>query len=303
MSAISTGNFPKALWPGLNKLWGQSYGDHPLECEQVFDVSKSNKAYEEDIEIPGFGLMPQKSEGTSVTYDSHTQGPTTRYTNVTYGMGFIVTEEEMEDNLYRSRAFKRTAMLARSARHTKEVVCANVLNRAFNSSYTGGDGLELCSTAHVTLDGTQSNELAVAADISETAIEDMGVQIMNAKDTRGLRIALMPKKLIVPPDLWYEATRIVKSDLQNDTANNAINAIRSGGMFPEGVMVYHYLTDTDAWFIKTDAVDSLRLFNRRPLSFSQDGDFDTSNVKYKATERYVPGWSDWRGLYGTPGAA
>lgn len=302
MSAITTGNFPKALWPGLNKLWGQSYGEHPLECTMVFDVSTSDKAYEEDVEVPGFGLAPVKSEGAAITYDSHTQGPTTRYTNVTYGMGFIVTEEELEDNKYRERAFRRTKMLARSMRHTKEVVCANVLNRAFNSSYLGGDGLELCSTAHVTVDGTQSNELTTAADLSEASLEDLGIQIMNATDSRGLRIALMPRKLIVPPNEWYNATRIVKSELQNDSANNAINAVRSTGMFPEGVMVYHFLTDTDAWFIKTDLPDSLRLFNRRAVSFAQDGDFDTSNLKYKATERFVPGWSDWRGIFGSPGA-
>lgn len=302
MSAITSGNFPKALWPGLNKLWGESYNDHPLECEQVFDVSTSSKSYEEDVEVPGFGLAPVKSEGTAIQYDAHTQGPTTRYINVTYGMGFIVTEEEMEDNLYRSRAFRRTKMLARSMKQTKEVVCANILNRAFNSSYTGGDGKELLATDHPTVDGTQSNELSVAADMSEASIEDLGIQIMNATDTRGLRIALMPKKLIVPPNLFYEATRIVKSELQNDTANNAVNAIRNSGMFRDGVMVYHYLTDTDAWFVKTDAPDSLRLFNRRAIAFAQDKDFDTSNLKYKATERFVPGWSEWRGLYGSPGA-
>lgn len=300
MAVINTGSFPKALWPGLNALWGQAYNEHPLECNQVFEVSTSKKAYEEDVEVPSFGLAPVKPEGTAISYDAHSQGPTSRYTHLTYGMGFVVTEEEDEDNLYRERAFRRTKMLARSMYQTKETVMANILNRAFTAAYSGGDGKELCATDHPTLDGTQSNELAVAADLSEASLEDLGIQIMNAVDTRGLKIRLMPKKLIVPPALSYEATRILKSELQNDTANNAVNAVK--GMFPEGVMVYHYLTDADAWFAKTDCPDSLRLFNRRALAFAPDGDFDTGNHKYKATERYSGGWSDHRGIYGSPGA-
>lgn len=301
MSAITSGNHPKLLWPGLNALFG-TYKDLPYQHSEVFDTSTSDKSYEEDVELTGFGLAPVKSEGGSISYDSHTQGPTTRYTNVTYGLGFIETIEAVEDNKYKDRATKRTKMLARSMRVTKETVMANIVNRAFNNAYTGGDGLELISTAHVTVDGTQSNELTVAADLSEASLEDLFIQIMNATDSRGLRIRLMPKKLIVPPNLCFEAERIIKSNLQNDTANNAINAIKSKGLLPEGVMVWHYLTDTDAWFIKTDAPDGLKLFNRRALSFAKDSDFDTDNFKHKATERYVGGWTDWRAIYGSEGA-
>jgi hypothetical protein len=300
MSVITSGNHPKLLWPGLNALFGQ-YTNLPYEHTQVFDVNTSEKSYEEDVELTGFGLAPVKSEGGSISYDSHTQGYTSRYTNVTYGLGFIETIEAVEDNKYKDRAEKRTKMLARSMRVTKETVMANIINRAFNSSYLGGDGLELCSTAHVTVNGTQSNELATPADLSEAAIEDLAIQIMNAVDSRGLRIRLMPKKLIVSPNEAFNAERIVKSSLQNDTANNAINAIRSMGLIPE-VMVWHYLTNTDDWFIKTDCPDGLKLFNRRALSFAKDSDFDTDNFKHKATERYVGGWSDWRALYGSAGA-
>jgi hypothetical protein len=299
---ITTGNHPKLLWPGLNALFGTTYKDVPLQHTEVFETNTSDKAYEEDVELAGFGLAPVKTEGGSISYDSHSQGPTTRYTNVTYGLGFIETREAVEDNLYKQRATNRTKALARSMRITKETVMANIVNRGFDSSYLGGDGKELLATDHPTLDGTQSNELAVAADMSEASLEDLLIQIMNATDSRGLRVRLMGQKLIVPPALAFEAERIVKSNLQNDTANNAVNAIRSKGLLPQGVMVWHYLTDNDAWFVKTDAPDSLKLFNRRKVAFEKDSDFDTDNFKHKATERYVGGWSDWRGLYGSPGA-
>jgi hypothetical protein len=301
MSVITSGNHPKLLWPGLNAIFGK-YKDLPYQHTQVFDAQSSEKSYEEDVELTGFGLAPVKSEGASISYDSHSQGPTTRYTNVTYGLGFVETIEAVEDNQYKDRAQKRTAMLARSMRVTKETVVANVINRAFSNTYVGGDGVELISTAHPTVNGTQSNELSVAADLSEASLEDMFIQIMNAVDSRGLRIRLMPKKLIVPPNQAFEAERIVKSNLQNDTALNAINAIKSTGMLPGGVMVWHYLSDTDAWFITTDAENGLKLFNRRALSFAKDSDFDTDNFKHKATERYVAGWSDWRGIFGSEGA-
>lgn len=301
MSAITTGNHPKLLWPGLNALFGK-YKDLPYEHTMVFDTNTSDKAYEEDVELPGFGLAPVKTEGGSVSYDTHSQGYISRYTNVTYGLGFIETIEAVEDNKYKERAQKRTKMLARSMRVTKETVMANIINRAFNAAFPGGDGVELISTLHPTLNGTQSNELAIAADLSEASLEDIFIQIMNATDSRGLRIRLMPKMLIVPPNLCFEAERIVKSNLQNDTANNAINAIKSKGMLPDGVMVWHYLTDTDAWFVKNDCPDALKLFNRRELGFTKDSDFDTDNFKHKATERFVGGWSDWRGLFGSSGA-
>lgn len=299
---ITTGNHPKLLWPGLNALFGTTYNDIPLQHTEVFETTTSDKAYEEDVELNGFGLAPVKNEGASISYDSHAQGPTTRYTNVTYGLGFIETIEAVEDNLYKQRATSRTKMLARSMRITKETVMANIVNRAFDSAYAGGDAKEMLATDHPSLSGSQSNELAVAADLSEAALEDLFIQIMNATDSRGLRIRLMPKKLIVPANLSFEAERIVKSNLQNDSANNAINAIKAKGVLPDGVMTWQYLTDTDAWFVKTDAPESLKLFNRRAVAMAKDSDFDTDNFKHKATERYVGGWSDWRGLYGSPGA-
>lgn len=302
MSVITTGNHPKLLWPGLKALFGLTYENVPLQHTQVFDVDDSDKAYEEVQEITGFGLAPVKSEASSISYDTHTQGYTTRFTNVTYGLGFIESQEAVEDNQYKGRATSRTKALARSMRVTKETVMANIFNRAFTSAYAGGDGKEMIATDHPTVNGTQSNELAVAADLSEASIEDMIIQIMNATDSRGLRINLSAQKLIVPSNLAFEAERIVKSTLQNDTANNAVNAMKSMGMLPGGVFVWRYLTDVDAWFIKTDAQEALKLFNRRALSFEKDSDFDTSNFKHKATERYVGGWADWRGIFGTPGA-
>jgi hypothetical protein len=302
MAPITTGNHPKLLWPGLNALFGTTYNDIPLQHTEVFETTESDKAYEEDVELTGFGLAPVKTEGAGISYDSHTQGPTTRYTNVTYGLGFIETIEAVEDNLYKQRATSRTKMLARSMRITKETVMANIVNRGFDSAYAGGDGKELLATDHPSLSGSQSNELAVAADLSEASLEDIFIQIMNATDSRGLRIRLMPKKLVVPANLSFEAERIVKSNLQNDTANNAINAIKAKGVLPGGVMTWQYLTDADAWFVLTDAPESLKLFNRRAVAMTKDSDFDTDNFKHKATERYVGGWSDWRGIYGSPGA-
>lgn len=302
MAPITTGTHPKLLWPGLMKIFGNSYEDQQLGHTQVFDMGTSDKAYEEDQELAGFGLAPIKPESGSISYDTTVNGFIKRYTNVTYGLGFIVTEEAIEDNQYKAQAEKRTRALKRSMRHTKETVHANILNRATDSNYTGGDGKELLATDHPTANGTQSNELATAADLSEASLEDIFIQIMNATDTRGLRIALKPRKLIVPPALAFEATRIVKSDLQNDTANNAINAMKSMGILPEGVMTWSFLTDTDQWFVKTDAPDGLKSLQRRALSFEKDSDFETGNFKHKATERYSAGWSDWRALYGSPGA-
>lgn len=302
MAVITTGNHPKALWPGVKAWFGASYNEIPLQHTEVFSVETSDKAYEEDVEMTGFGLAPVKSEGGSIAYDSHTQGPTTRYTNVVYGLGYIVTQEEIEDNQYEKVSKARARALARSMRQTKEIVGSNVFNRAFTAAFAGGDGQELIANAHPTVNGTQSNYLATPADLSEASLEDMFIQIMDATDTRGLRIRLMPRKLIVASNNAFEAERIVKSNLQNDTANNAINAIKSKGLLPEGVMVWQYLTDPDAWFVKTDAPDGLKLYNRRGLSFDKDNDFDTSNAKAKATERYVFGWSDWRAVYGSEGA-
>lgn len=302
MSTITTGQIAKLLWPGLNARWGASYTEHPKEYTDLVDVFASEMAYEEDQEMTGFGLAPIKTQGASIAYDTAGQGVTSRYTHVAYGLGFIITHEAIKDNLYEKIGMARTASLGFSMRQTKENVVANLYNRAFNSSYVGGDGVSLLSTAHPTLSGNQSNRLAVDADLSEAALEDMVIQIGQATNARGMKIAIQPKSLVIPIGLQFEALRILKSVGQNDTANNAINALRSMGAFPDGVKLNHYLTDPDAFFVRTNAPEALKLFQREEVDFSQDGDFDTSNLKYKAYERYSTGWSEWRGLYGSPGA-
>lgn len=297
MAVISTGNVPKLLWPGLNAVWGRDYIEHPKEYTDLFDIDSSDMNYEEDVEMTGFGLVPEKAQGTAITYDSESQQTVTRYTHVSYGMGFIITREEIDDNLYEKRGVTRAQALAFSFRQTKENVAANVYNRAQTSGYTGGDGIVLSSTSHPTLAGNQSNRLTTAADLSEAALEDLCIQIMNATNSRGLRIALQPQSLIVPPALSFEAARILKSTLQSGTANNDINALRVMGMFPQGVKVNHYLTDTDAFFIRTNVPNGMKMFERVRPEFKQDGDFDTDNLKYKGYERYSVGWSDFRAVY------
>lgn len=299
---ITTGNHPKLLWPGLHALFGTTYDEQPKIAPMIFDQNDSEKAYEEIVELSGFGLAPIKQEGASVAYDSTAQGPTTRFTNINYGLGFIETIEAVDDNLYKGKATSRTKALARSMNVTRETVHANILNRAFSGSFLGGDGVSLISTAHPTLAGNQSNRLAVDADLSESSMEDLLILIRKAKDRRGLPINLTGAKLIVPPEEEFNATRILKSALQNDTANNAVNAMKTMGMLSGGVVGWVYLTDPDAWFIKTDAPEGLMTFNRKALAFTKDSDFDTDNFKHKATERYVPGWGDWRTVFGTQGA-
>lgn len=299
---ITTGSHPKALWPGVKAYFGKTYDEKPLVCEMVFDPVSSDKAYEEYVEETGFGLAPVKAEGAAVSYDTDAQGYVKRMVNVTYGLGAKVTQEAIDDNQYEAVAKKKAKKLARSMRQTKENVFANILNRGFNSSYTGGDGKELFATDHPTLDGTQSNELAVAADLSEASIEDMLTLIRGAKDSRGLRIQLKGMKLIVPPALEFTATRILSSTNQSGTANNDINAMKELGMLPGGVVVWDYLTDDDAWFVKTDADEGLLRQQRKALAMTQDNDFDTDNACMKATERYAGGWADWRGAFGSPGA-
>lgn len=299
---ITTGNHPKALWPGINAWFGVSYKEYPLEFSQVFDETSSNQAYEEDVEASGFGLAPIKLQGQGVSYDSHTQGYTTRYTHVAYALGYIVTKEELADNLYEKVSKSRARSLAFSMRQTKEVVFANIFNNGFDTNYAGGDTLPLFSASHTSLNGTWSNILSVAADLSEASLEDQLVNISLATNSRGLRIALTGQKLIVPPQEVFNATRIVKSTLQNDTANNAVNAVKAMGLLPGGVMPWHYLTDSDAWFIKTDAPEGLKFFNRQGIEFTKDGDFDTENAKAKAYERYSGGWTDPRAVFGSAGA-
>lgn len=303
MAVITTGNHPKALWPGIARWWGTSYNEFPKEYTDLVDVMKSNKAYEEDVETSGFGLAPVKAQGAATSYDEDLQGFTKRYTHVAYSLGYIVTREERADNLYTEVSKRRSRNLAFSMSQTKENVVANIYNRAFNSSYTGGDSKELLATDHPTRSGTFSNELTTAADISETSLEDMVIQIMGATNSRGLKIALMPKTLIVPRQLIFEAERILKSTQQSGTANNDVNALRSLGSIPGGVKVNHYLTDPDAWFIRTNLPTAgLTLFQRDAIEFTQDNDFDTDNAKAKSYERYSVGWTDPRTLYGSAGA-
>lgn len=300
--AITTGSHPKALWPGVKKFFGDTYAEKEMVCTQVFPEYSSDKKYEEYVEETGFGLAPVKTESASISYDTDAQGYISRLTNVTYGLGAKVSQEAIEDNQYFSVARKKSAKLARSMRQTKENVFANILNRGFNSSFTGGDGKELLATDHPTLDGTQSNELAVSADLSEASLEDLLTLIRGMKDSRGLRIQAKGMMLIVPPELEFVATRIVRSTLQSGTANNDTNAMRELGMLPEGIVVWDYLTDADAFFVKTDVPEGLIRQERRALSLEQDNDFDTSNACMKATERYTAGWADWRGIVGSPGA-
>jgi hypothetical protein len=301
MAVITTGSHPKALWPGVYAWFGAKYDEHPQQYTKLFDIKSSNKNYEELVEQTGFGLAPVKAEGSSTAYDSHAQGVTSRGTNKAYSLGYIVTREEKADNLYTEVSMQRAASLAFSMAQTRENVGANVYNRAFNSSYTGGDGKELCATDHGSLSGDQSNELATAADLSEASLEDLTIQIMDAVNSKGLKISLQPKSLIVPTALIYDAQRILESTLRVDSANNDINALRSMSVIPE-VVVNNYLTDNDAWFIRTNAPSGLCWFDREPVQFTKDEDFDTDNAKAKAYMRFVPFWGDWRGLYGTPGA-
>jgi hypothetical protein len=303
MSVINTGNHPKHLWPGVFAFFGQTYEQHGEEWRDLVDVVTSDKNYEEMVQNNGFGLAPIKEQGASIAYDTDSQGGTARATHITYGLGYIVTREEIEDNQYEKVAMDRAQALKISMIETKENVVANFLNRGFDSNYTGGaDAKELFSASHTTSAGNQSNILATAADLSEAALEDMIIQIMGAQNDRGLKIKLMPQTLHVPRQLVYEATRILKSINQNDSANNAINALRAMNALPGGVKVNHYFTDPDAWFIKTNVVKGLTLFQRRALEFTKDNDFGTENALAKATERYSVQWGDWRTYFGSAGA-
>lgn len=299
---ITTGNHPKALWPGIKAWWGRVYDEHVTEYTDLFATDTSSRAYEEDVEVTGFGLAPVKAEGMSVSYDSESQSFVSRYTHVAYALGYIVTYEELQDNLYEMVSKRRSQALAFSMRQTTENVGANVYNRGFNSSFAGGDGKEMLATDHPTLSGDQSNELTVAADLSEASIEDLIIQIMGATNARGLKISLMPKKLIVPRQLWFESNRILNSVLRSDTANNDVNVLNATNALPEGICVNHYLTDTDAWFMRTNAPRGLIHYSREKTSFTTDNDFDTSNAKAKSYQRESFKWTDWRGIYGSPGA-
>lgn len=302
MSGVITRSaHPDALWPGVLKWFGKSYGEYPKEWSEIFESVQSDKAYEYLIEATGFGLASQKPEGSSVVYDSDSEGVKNTWTNVTYGLGYIVTQEEIEDDQYEYVSKRRTRGLAYSMRQTEEVTHANVLNRAFSASYVGGDAVALCSSAHPTLSGNQSN-LITAADFSEASLEDGLKQVARATNARGLKIAINATKLVVSVGDMFNAQRILNSELRPGTANNDINATKAMGMLPQGYVVNHYLTDDDAWFLKTNVPDGLVSLRRREVVFQQDNDFDTDNAKAKSTQRYVPGWGDWRGLYGSLGA-
>ena len=302
MAVITSGNHPKALWPGINAWWGRKYDEHKTEYTDLFDMETSDQSYEEDVQVKGFGLAPVKAEGAGISFDAEVQGFTKRYTNVAYALGYIVTYEELKDGLYETVSKRRSEALAFSMRQTKENVGANVYNRAFNSSYTGGDGKELLATDHPSSAGDWSNELATAADLSEASLEDLIIQIAGATNDKGLKISLMPRCLIVPRQLWFEANRILKSTLQNDSANNAVNVLKATNVLPEGIKLNHYLTDADAWFVRTNAPNGLKCFNLEAVSFTKDNDFGTKNALAACYERYVMGHTDPRALYGSPGA-
>jgi hypothetical protein len=286
----------------LNALFGLEYKNYANEHEEIFSKENSDRAFEEEVMLSGFGNAGVKPEGQSINYDAATETFTARYTHETLALAFSITEEAIEDNLYDRLASRYTKALARSMANAKQVKAANVLNRAFNSSYTGGDGLELCSTAHVIVSGTEQNELSTAADLNETSLEQALIDIAALTDERGLKIAAKGNKMIVPSALQFTAERLLKSPNRVGTADNDINATKNLGMIPQGYVVNHYLTDTDAWFIKTDVPNGLKHFVRAPIKTAMEGDFDSGNVRYKARERYSFGWSDWRGIFGSPGA-
>ena len=299
---IMTSNHPKALWPGVKAWWGKNYEDHQTEYTDLFDTYTSDKAYEEDVQLVGFGLAQAKNQGSGVTYDSEIQGTVTRYTHVAYALGYIVTHEELKDDLYTEVSNTRSASLARGFRQTKERVGASIYNRGFNPLFTGGDGVQLFSTAHPnTSGGVFSNRLTVDADLSEAAIEDMIIQMMQATDDRGLLINLMPKSLIVAPANWFNANRILKSVYQTGTANNDINVINATGALPMGIKVNHYLTSPQAWFVRSNVPNGFKYYEREGIEFTQDNDFDTMNAKAKGYERYSFGWTDPRAAWGSNG--
>jgi len=301
MGIINTSTFAKALWPGVNAWYGKAYSEYPVEWDKLFTKSTSSRAWEEDVGVSGFGLARVKNEGAAIEYDAEKQAFTTRYTHVVYALGFIVTREVFEDDLYDIVGQRKAQGLAFSMRQTKEIVAANIYNRAFTSGYTYGDGSILCVSSHPNIaGGTWSNVIGTAADISEAALEQALIDISGYTNDRGLRIAVKAKSLIIPKELDFEANKIMQTQYEVGTANNTVNVVR--GRFPGGIVMNHYLTDADAWFISTDVPHGMKYFERRGDAFTTDGDFDTDNAKFKATARYSFGWSDPRALFGSPGA-
>tara|TARA_R110002020_G_scaffold99701_3_gene236374 strand:+ start:2600 stop:3511 length:912 start_codon:yes stop_codon:yes gene_type:complete len=302
--AISRAQLLKELLPGLNALFGLEYAKYGEEAAEIFETESSDRSFEEETKLSGFGAAPVKNEGAAIAYDNAQEAWTARYNHETISMGFSVTEEAIEDNLYDSLSARYTKALARAMAYTKQVKGAAILNNAFDSGYTYGDGVELCSTAHPLVSGgTNSNEPSTAADLNETSLEAAVIQVGGWTDERGLLIAAKPRKLVVPSDLQFVATRLLDSELRVNTADNDINALRNNGSIPEGYTVNHYLTDTNAWFLLTDVPNGLKHFVRTPMQTSMDADFDTGNSRYKARERYSFGVSDPLGIFGSPGAS
>lgn len=300
---INTGALSSALRPGVHAWYGAMYNRYPDEYVFIYDTEKSEMNWELDVNLHGFGLGVVKPEGTAVSYDTMQQGFKKTYYHTTLGLGFIITREAIEDNLYMKMAKSQSEALALSMKQVKETIAANVLNRAFNNNYVGADGIELCSTAHLlSKGGTFANKLAVDADLSEYALEQALIDIAGFVDDASNKMQCRGMRLIVPRQLDFEASRILNSDYRVDTTNNDINAIKFGRYLPQGYIVNHYLEDADAWFIKTDAPNGMRHFERRALSIDNDTEFDSDNMKFKATERYSFGWTDPRGIYGSAGA-
>ena len=301
--AISRQQLAKELEPGLNALFGLEYKNYENQHLEIFDKESSDRAFEEEVMLSGFGTAGVKQEGSAVGYDDAQETFTSRYTHETIALAFSITEEAIEDNLYDSLGSRYTKALARSMATTKQVKAANVLNNAFDSTVTGGDAKELCATDHPTLNGTVSNTLTTAADLNETSLEQSLIDIANMTDERGLKIAAKGVKMIIPSALQFTAERLMKSSQRVGTADNDINAVKSMGMIPQGYVVNNYLTDTDAFFIKTDVPNGMKYFERAALKTAMEGDFDTGNMRYKARERYSFGFSDFRGIFGSPGTA
>ena len=302
--AISRAQLLKELLPSLNALFGLEYARYGEEHKEIYDTETSERSFEEETKLSGFSAAPVKNEGSAIAYDNAQEAWTARYNHETISLGFSLTEEAIEDNLYDSLSSRYTKALARAMAYTKQTKAAATLNNGFDTDYPGGDGQPLFSASHPLVSGgTNSNIPATPADLNETSLEAAVIQIAAWTDERGLLIAAKPRKLIVPPSLMFVATRLLETELRVSTADNDINAIKSNGSIPEGYAVNHFLTDTDAWFLTTDVPNGLKHFVRSPMANSMDGDFDTGNVRYKARERYSFGWSDPLGMYGSEGAA
>jgi hypothetical protein len=296
---INTGSHPKALWPGVHEFWGQIYDAHAAEYPDLFDQEDSDRAYEEDVQITGFGLAPVKPQGDGLYYDSEVQGPVSRYTHIAYALGYQVTYEEMKFNLYEQVSMRRAKANAFSMAQTIENVAAVIYNNAFVTTYfTTGDGLALISTAHTnTTGGTFSNELSPSADLSEAALEDMCIQIMGTETDRGLLISIMPQSLHIPRQEWFNANRILKSVLQSDTANNNINVLKATNAFPKGIKLNHYFTNASYWFVRTNCPNGMQMFWAEKPNFAQDNDFDTKNAKAASYMLFSVGATDPRGIF------